>query len=273
MWCKMLSFISNFRKYFFSFFEEKEVKEEKPPYKKEKSIENSYIQLSQKHAEDIMIPRAEIRAVSSDLSLEKLIEAFQKSGHSRLPVYHNILDTISGIVHLKDLLPHLLNPKDFNLSQSTRKVLFASPSAKLNELLLDMQQSHTHMALIVDEHGGVDGLITIENILEELVGDIRDEHEEEEKPLVVKTGENIFAASGKASIDLVESITNLKFPIVETDEIETIGGYICFLSSAMPKEGEIIKDPKMNISFKIIQASPRTIDRVVIQPLLKNTNA
>ena len=242
------------------------------PYKKERSIENSYSQLSQKHAEDIMIPRAEIRAVPSDLSLEKLIEQFQESGHSRLPVYHNILDTISGIVHLKDLLPHLLNPEGFVLSQSIRKVLFASPSAKLNELLLDMQQSHTHMALIVDEHGGIDGLITIENILEELVGDIRDEHEEDEEPLIVKTDENTFTANGKASIHLVESVTGLVFPIIESDEIETISGYISFISNSMPKKGEIIEDTKMNILFKVVQASPRTIDRIIIQPISKDAN-
>ncbi len=234
------------------------------------NIKNSYTHLSQKTAEDIMIPRAEIVAIPSDFSFKALITRFQKSGHSRLPVFNNTLDTIYGMVHIKDLLAYFLNPKDFFLGKFIRKVLFASPSVQLNELLLDMQQSRTHMALIIDEYGGIDGLITIENILEELVGDIRDEHEEDEEPLITKNTDSLFLTSGKAPIELVETTIGIKFPAIDIGLIETIAGYVSFLSGTMPKENEIITEPKTKIKFEIIQASPRTIDRIKIHlPLHK----
>ncbi len=233
-------------------------------------IKSSFSQLRQLEAEDIMTPRADIHAIPSNLSFEQLVQQFQKSGHSRLPVYKDEMDSIYGMVHIKDLIPHMLDHETFMMGKFIRKVLFASPSIRLDELLLDMQQSQTHLALIIDEYGGIDGLITIEDILEELVGEIRDEHEENQEPLIVKNTSSLFIANGKVHLDEVEKAINLCLPSLEDDDVETLGGYIAALEGGMPKINDVILEPETGIKFEIIQASPRTIDRIMIHlPVLE----
>lgn len=228
-------------------------------------IKTSFSHLRDITAEDIMTPRAEIRAVSAEVDTASLLTTFHQTGHSRLPVYSTTLDTIYGLVYIKDLLPYVLSKEEFSLSKCIRRVMFVSPAITLDNLLLDMQHSLTQMVLIVDEHGGVDGLLTMEDILEELVGEIRDEHEGNRDPLIVSTGPSAFLAQGRAPLTLVTQVINHSLPALEDDDIETLGGYILALKGVLPTDGSTIVEPTTGIKFTIVKASPRTIDRVMIE--------
>jgi len=225
--------------------------------------------------ENVMVSRAEIIAVPDDLSLRDLAQSFIEAGHSRLPVYKGTLDEPTGFVHVKDLLKFIgpLAPgrsaKSYAdnkiINKIKRPVLFAPPSMAADALLRKMQASRVHMAIVVDEYGGTDGLVTLEDIIEEIVGDIEDEHDDGEpeiRTLKDKTGQTYWEADARAEIEDFEAVYGHDIATPEQDEeVDTLGGLVFSLTGRIPERGEIIRT-SIGLEFEILEADPRRVQRV-----------
>ena len=228
--------------------------------------------------EDVMVPRADIIAVDSETGLHDLSKAFTDAGHSRLPVYKDTLDEPIGFVHIKDLLPHLMlnargrsakTYKDKRILKSIRRaVLFVPPSMLARDLLRRMQVRRIHMAIVVDEYGGTDGLVTLEDLLEPIVGDIEDEHDDAETSVeVVGTvnGVSVFEADARVSIDDFEEALGREFATPdEEDDVDTLGGLVFTLAGRVPERGEIIRHSN-GVEFEIMDADARRVKRLRIR--------
>jgi len=221
--------------------------------------------------EDLMVPRADIKAVELETGLAELAQAFIDAGHSRLPVYRGNLDDPVGMVHIKDLVPSLLelgNQRDseggLDLASLTREVLFVPPSMNADDLLVRMQKTRVHMALVVDEYGGTDGLVTLEDLIEQIVGNIEDEHDAEMK-LLQKTGPDSWEANARLDIDQLEEAVGVVFQNAdEDDEVDTLGGLIFTMAGRVPSVGEILRH-SAGYEFEILRADPRRILSVCIR--------
>ena len=214
--------------------------------------------------EDVMVPRADITAVDEKTSLEDLGGLFTQSGHSRLPVYKQSLDHPIGMVHIKDLVVMLAGkaPK-VPLKALIRDILFAPPSMPALDLLLRMQASRSHMALVVDEYGGTDGLVTIEDLIEEIVGEIEDEYDDQDGPQIVTRSGDILEAQARLPIEQLEE--KLGITLVDEDEdIDTLGGLVFTLAGRVPQRGEMIIH-KNGIEFEVRDADPRRIKTLRIR--------
>ncbi len=225
-------------------------------------------------AYDIMIPRADIVAVEIDTGLSELLKIAGQAGHSRLPVYRETLDEVVGLVHIKDLLSEAGRKQQFKLASRVRKVLFVAPSMRVLDLLLEMRQSRVHMALVVDEFGGIDGLITIEDLVEEIVGDIEDEHDVDEGPKLVRRPDGSLLADARMPIEEFEETVG---PILSDDEreedIDTLGGLVFSLAGRVPSRGELLSHPPSGASFEIVEADPRRVKRLRVRKLPPQTGA
>ena len=214
--------------------------------------------------EDVMVPRADITAVDEKTSLEDLGGLFTQSGHSRLPVYKQSLDHPIGMVQIKDLVVMLAGkaPK-VPLKALIRDILFAPPSMPALDLLLRMQASRSHMALVVDEYGGTDGLVTIEDLIEEIVGEIEDEYDDQDGPQIVTRSGDILEAQARLPIEQLEE--KLGITLVDEDEdIDTLGGLVFTLAGRVPQRGEMIIH-KNGIEFEVRDADPRRIKTLRIR--------
>ena len=218
--------------------------------------------------EDVAIPRAEIAAVPVDIELEGLIDMFRSSGFTRLPVYNGTMDSPAGMVHLKDVaLRHGFNgnPKEFNLRPMLRPVLYVPPSMPLGVLLQKMQSDRVHMALVIDEYGGVDGLLTIEDLIEQVVGEIEDEHDIAEDAPWQKEADGIFLTQSRAPLDEFEAEIGMRLhDPEEDDEIDTLGGLVSLLAGRVPSRGEVICHPD-GPEFEVVDADPRRIKRLRVR--------
>jgi magnesium and cobalt transporter len=213
---------------------------------------------------DIMIPRADIGAVEVNDSFEKVLEVFIKEAHSRVPVYENNLDNIIGMVHIKDLVNYQnQNTVDGNfLRDLMRDILEIPPSMPVLDLLLKMQMTRLHMGIVIDEYGCTDGLITIEDVIEEITGEIEDEHDEKNLPMLIKSSTNTFEASARVEIEELQKVTNIQFlDSKENEDIDTLGGLIFSITGRVPQRGEIIKHSSGS-TFEIKDADPMKIKSV-----------
>ncbi len=214
---------------------------------------------------DIMVPRADIVAISASTNFTDTLELFKKASHSRLPVYKDQLDNIIGMIHVKDLLPFWKNSENFSINKIKRNVLFASPSMQVNDLLGQMRATRTHLAIIVDEQGGTDGIATIEDLVEEIVGEIEDEHDTKQEPMINTLDNGAFLVNTRALVNDLEGAMGLTFSNIEDyKDIETVGGLIFNISGKIPKIDEVIPEPKLGINFKILEANDRRIDKVLV---------
>ena len=219
--------------------------------------------------EDVAVPRADINAVPMDIPLPELVKVFRETGNTRLPVYTGTLDQPDGLVHLKDVaLKHGFNGNraKFSMKRMMRPVLFAPPSMKIGVLLQKMQADHIHMALVIDEYGGVDGLITIEDLVEQVLGEISDEHDKAEDSQWCEESPGVYLAQARAPLDEFEKmlgVTLLEDP--EEEEIDTLGGLITMMVGRVPAQGEIIPHPA-GFEFEIVDADPRRIKRLRVCP-------
>lgn len=219
-------------------------------------------------AEDVSIPRTDIVAVPLEVSYQELVSKFLACSFSRLPVYQNTLDQIVGMIHIKDVLKSSLAPEKFSPAHLLRDVLFISPAISLRDLLLEMQTSHIHLAIVVDEFGGVDGLITLENVIEKLVGDINDHHEAKATPKIVQIGEGVYLADARLSLEDFYEKTGFTLQLSNRDEdINTLGGYVTALLGHMPSRGELVSSPN-GLEFEVIDSDPRRLNRLRIRLLL-----
>ena len=232
-----------------------------------RSVSNSGIW--QIPVKEIAIPRAEIVAVPLDISLRQLIDEFRRSGFSRLPVFQNTLDRPVGMVHVKDIALSFgfqNRQADFDLRALLRKVIYVPPSMPIGVLLQKMQVERLHLALIIDEYGGVDGLATIEDLVEQVVGDIADEHDKVDSGLMwerQKSGD--YVCLGKTSLEEFESEIGRRLFVEGNDEeIDTLGGLVCMLAGRVPDRGEMIKHPA-GLNFVVEDADPRRIKRLQVK--------
>ena len=226
--------------------------------------------LSLKHVEDVAIPRAEIVSIPVDVSLNEVVKVFRDSGLTRLPVFKDTLDNPVGLLHLKDLsLKYGFNgaSKEFNIKAMVRPVLFVPPSMTIGVLLSKMQAERKHLALVIDEYGGVDGLVTIEDLIEQVVGEIEDEHDIEEVELWKLEKPGHYVVQARAPLEEFEEEIGLRLSDDEMDdEIDTLGGLVFVLIGRVPARYEIVKHPS-GAEFIILDADPRRIKRIrVIMP-------
>jgi len=215
---------------------------------------------------DIMIPRADIGAVELNDSFEKVLEVFIKEAHSRVPIYEKNLDNIIGMIHIKDLVNHQNQKKtETNFLQNLkREILEIPPSMPVLDLLLKMQLTRLHMGIVIDEYGCTDGLVTIEDVIEEITGEIEDEHDEKNLPMLIKSSLNTFEASARIEIDELQKVTNVEFlNSYDNDDVDTLGGLIFSITGRVPQRGEIIKHTS-GTTFEINDADPMKIKSVKV---------
>jgi CBS domain containing-hemolysin-like protein len=255
----------------------------------ERAMLNNILRLREVRVEDVMIPRADVEAVEISTTLGDLMGLFEKSGHSRMPVYAETLDDPRGMVHIRDVMSHVtrltrlkktragkspgrpapLELSNVDLAKSIgelnliRSVLFVPPSMLASDLMARMQAARTQMALVIDEYGGTDGLVSLEDIVEIIVGDIEDEHDDEE-PLITQTGEGVFVVDAKAEIDDVAAKIGEEFkPGAHGEYVDTIGGMIFNTLGRVPARGEVVQAIP-GFEFHVLDADPRRVKRVRI---------
>jgi len=220
------------------------------------------LKLSELRVEDVMVPRADIVAVDVATPLDEVVTVFRTEFHSRMPVFRGTLDDVSGMVHVKDIVAMVGEHGGTSLDRIVREVLFAPASMTVLDLLTKMRQSHIHMAVVVDEYGGTDGLVTIEDLVEKIVGDIEDEHDRAEGPLVVARGEGMFDVAGRASIAEFEAEADVALTDRERDEdIDTVGGLVFTLVGRVPKPGERVAHAS-GVEFEVVDADARRVKRL-----------
>ncbi|WP_103258804.1 transporter associated domain-containing protein [Tabrizicola aquatica] len=223
--------------------------------------------LRRMRVDDVAIPKAEIVAVPLDIGKEELVEVFREHGFSRVPVYKGTLDHPQGLVLLKDLaLQHGFGASGrFSLKRLLRPILYAPPSMPTGVLLQKMQKERVHMALVIDEYGGVDGLVTIENLIETVIGEIEDEHDEDEGALWKEEKPGVILAQSTAPLEEIEAALGIALRTGEEDEeIDTLGGLVFLRSGRVPARGEVIEH-ETGVQFEIVDADPRRIKRLRVR--------
>src|SRR3982751_3734846 len=257
----------------------------------ERTMLRNILGLHERRIVDVMVHRADIVAVKRDIPLGELMSLFESAAHSRLVVYNETLDDPEGMAHIRDLLAFMtakarvgdpaktrrkkpfpagldLRAVDLALPLSEasiiRKLLYVPPSMRAIDLLAQMQASRIHLALVVDEYGGTDGLVSIEDIVEQIVGEIDDEHDSDEPPAIVRQGDNAFIADARARLDDVRTVIGEEFVTGEAgEEVETLGGYLVTHVGRLPVRGEVISGPG-NFEIEVLDADPRRVKRLRI---------
>jgi len=250
--------------------------------------------LRERRLQDVMVPRADIVAVQQDISLGELMRVFENAAHSRLVVYDDTLDDPIGMVHIRDIiafmtaraalppekvakrkrpLPAGLDLKTINLAlplssaKIVREILFAPPSMRVIDLLARMQATRIHLALVIDEYGGTDGLVSIEDIVEQIVGEIADEHDEDTTPDVVRQADGSFVADARTSLEHIVTAVGSDFEVGDAaQEVDTIGGYLINRAGRLPVRGELVPGPGL-YEIEVVDADPRRVKRVRIYKL------
>ena len=229
-----------------------------------KLIEN-ILEIRDQPISELMVPRADIVAVETDTERDALLRLLVDRSHSRLPVYRDTLDDVIGIVHIKDVLASIARGADFALPDIVRPVSIVAPSMRVLDLLLDMRKTRQHMALVVDEFGGIDGLITIEDLVEGIVGEITDEHDRAVSPSMVEKADGSLLADARVPIEDFEERVGPVLEQDERDEVDTLGGLVFSLAGRVPSRGELLTHPSSGLEFEIIDADPRRIKRIRVR--------
>jgi CBS domain containing-hemolysin-like protein len=257
----------------------------------ERKMLKNILALRERRIEDVMVPRADIVAVHQDIPLGELLKMFQIAAHSRLVVYNDTLDDPTGMVHIRDLitfmmtqatakpekqtkrkkpLPAGLDLKAIDLSlplsaiRIVREILFVPPSMPALDLLAKMQASHIHLSLVVDEYGGTDGIVSMEDIVEQIVGEIADEHDEDAAPTVIRQPDGTFLADARASLDDVLAVVGPEFDVSEAaKDVDTLGGLIMTQVGRLPLRGELVPGPT-GFELEVLDSDPRRIKKIKI---------
>ena len=238
-----------------------------PPVEGTQAASQGLHALRRMRVDDVAIPKAEIVAVPLDIGKDELVEVFREHGFSRVPVYKGTLDHPQGLVLLKDLaLQHGFGASGrFSLKRLLRPILYAPPSMPTGVLLQKMQKDRVHMALVIDEYGGVDGLVTIEDLIETVIGEIEDEHDEDEGALWKEEKPGVILAQSTAPLEEIEAALGIALRTDEEDEeIDTLGGLVFLRSGRVPARGEVIEH-ESGVQFEIVDADPRRIKRLRVR--------
>ena len=232
----------------------------------EKSLIKNILQLENKSVEDVMVPRGEIISIDNKQNYNQIFDIIKEESHSRLPVYENNLDNTIGFFHVKDFIK--INKNEFDLNLILRDVLYTAPKSPILELLKRMRLSRIHIALVVDGVGGVDGLVTIEDLVEEIVGEIEDEHDAEDiDEEIIKKEENLLIVDAAYRIDELEKDFNINLIVADEEEIETVGGLVFSKINRIPKSNEEFNIDDI-INIKILRANERKILTVHITKIV-----
>ena len=232
----------------------------------EKNLIKNILQLENKSVEDVMVPRGEIISIDIKQNYDQIFDIIKEESHSRLPVYEKNLDNIIGFFHVKDFIT--VNKNEFNLSSILREVLYVAPKSPILELLKRMRASRIHIALVVDGVGGVDGLVTIEDLVEEIVGEIEDEHDAEDvDEEIIKKDKNLLEVSASYRVDELEKHFNINLDFADEDEVETVGGLVFSKINRIPKSNEEF-DIDDIVNIKVLRANERKILTVQIRKIV-----
>jgi magnesium and cobalt transporter len=239
----------------------------------ERVLINNILRLRETCADDVMIPRADIISIRADVTLTQAIEQIRIEGHSRLPVYREQLDDIIGMIHVKDVFAYVGRPEAFAIEAILRRPLMVAPQVPVLDLLAQMRQAHMHMALVVDEYGGIDGLVTIEDLIETITGDISDEHDEADRPLVTERPDGALDVDARMPVEDFEAKVG---PVLSEDErdadIDTVGGLVFTLAGHVPAKGEVVSHPG-GIEFRVLEADARRIRRLRVRRIAQEVAA
>ena len=247
----------------------KRLKQKKPLKINEEKIISNVFQLPEKLINDIMIPRTDIISVDTNVNINKLVQIIGRTSHSRYPVFDKSRDNIVGMVHIKDVISCWKNKKIRNIKKLVRQILFTPDSINILDLLLKMRTSHIHMAIIVDEHGGVDGLVTIEDLVEEIVGEIKDEHEAQKENKnnikgLIKDDGSIKISARMLIEDFEKKYGNIFSDKEDISDIDTMGGLVFHIFGRIPLKGEVIKHSNV-CEFEILDADSRRIRTILVR--------
>ena len=213
-------------------------------------------------ADDVMVPRADIIAMPVDVTLDQALEMIRREGHSRMPVYREQLDEIVGMVHIKDVFAYVGRAEAFDLEAIVRAPLMVAPQIPVLDLLLQMRQARIHLALVVDEYGGIDGLVTIEDLVETITGDIADEHDEEDAPLITERPDGTLDIDARLPVEAFEArVGTLLTEDERGADIDTVGGLVFTLAGRVPSRGEVVTHSS-GTEFRVMDSDPRRIRRL-----------
>lgn len=242
----------------------------RPLAREERSMMLNILNFGELKVADILVPRADIIAVEETTPLPDLVRVFRDAQHSRLPVYRDTLDNPIGMVHIKDLIGMAVpegegSPHPKTLQDIRRDILFVPPSMPVVNLLVKMQSTRIHLALVIDEYGGTDGLVSIEDLVEQIVGDIEDEHDTDEAMMIAMRKEGEFDASARTSLEEIEKVVGFSLAgEEEAEEIDTLAGLVFSLVGRVPQRGEIIAHPA-GVEFEVLDADPRRLKRLRVR--------
>ena len=239
---------------------EEEIAEQISPHERDLLI--NLLRFGALTAEDAMVPRNDITAVEIDTPLADVVATIKAEGHSRMPLYRGDLDNVLGMIHIRDVMRHWGEQDPFDLNEIRRDILFAPQSMPIPALLKEMRETRLHMAVVVDEYGGTHGLVTIEDVVEEIVGEIEDEHDAVEAPALVHLDDGAVEADARVRVDELERdlAVHLLDDAVE-DAVDTLGGLVFTLAERVPRAGERIPHPA-GFTFEVLEADPRRIKRL-----------
>ncbi len=256
---------TNLREAIEELIEETETNDGEQPQTGESSLLLNILKLGDQNAHDVMVPRVDIHAASETTDLKGLIELVRRHGHSRVPIYRDGLDDIVGVIHIKDALPFIFDPGNFDLKSIMREPMFVSPSIRVLDLLLQMRLSRAHLALVVDEFGGIDGLVTIEDLVEQIIGEIEDEHDAVRGPSLVQRPDGSWIADARTTLEDFESrVGNVLGEESRGQDISTLGGLVMSLTDRVPSRGELVTHAS-GITFEVVDADPRRVKRLRVR--------
>ena len=233
--------------------------------RQERALIANVLRLRGMTADDVMLPRADIVAIEVDTNFATALALIRADGHSRLPVYREQLDDIVGMVHIKDVYAYVGRPEEFKLETILRRPLLVAPQMPVLDLLLQMRQARMHLALVVDEYGGIDGLVTIEDLVEEIVGDIADEHDDPAGPMVTERADGALDIDARMPIEDFEArIGNILTEDEREADIDTIGGLVFALAGRVPTRGEVLRHHS-GVEFRVLDADARRLRRLRVR--------
>ena len=233
----------------------------------EKNLIKNILNLNEKSVEDIMVPRAEIISIEKKKTIKEILLVIKNESHSRMPVYDQNLDNVLGFLHIKDVIKNI-NNKNFILNDILREVLYVAPKSPILELLKRMRSSRIHMGLVVDEFGGIDGLVTIEDLVEEIVGEIEDEHDAEDDEVKIKrVNDRTIIVDASYKIIELEDLFQLKIKEAKEEEIDTVGGFVSYVANKVPNINEVFVFNNQ-LKFKILESDERRIVSLEIKKII-----
>jgi len=244
----------------------KEADEDTSVVESQKTFITNVINTHDMKVMDVMIPRADISAIEINASSEDLKKVFEQHQFSRIPVYRESLDHVVGIIHIKDILICMLGNEPYTLSDLVREVMIVSPGLPLMDLFMMMREDKKHMALVVDEHGGIDGLVTINDVIEAIMGDLEDEFDNEEQPQIIEKPDGSLIADARMDLEEFEDRYGAFLSPDEREEVETLGGLATHLAGRLPQKGESIKH-STGMVLEIMDVDSRRVKRLRIRNL------